>query len=171
MTKGKSGYIQCGETIYDYFLNEPRMVWLTAAEAVSSGDVLVLDASADTQAKATTTEGAYGPVMVTAKPDATASITIPSGTTGWFQAWGRCAQVNLMSAATRGDWLVTSTTSLKAKPVTSASLPPTGAFGLALTEGSTPEAHLFGGVVNSSVAIAAAAPSYTFAGQLWVDTA
>ena len=76
MTKGKSGYISCGETIYDYFLNEGRMLWLTAATAATSGDVLVMDSSADAQAKATTTEGALGPVTVVAQddPDATQGI-------------------------------------------------------------------------------------------------
>lgn len=157
MTKGKSGYIQCGETIYDYFLNEQRNVLLTTAATVTTGDVVVIDKSADARVKATTTQGDPTPAIVVAHPDSSLaqSVTINAGASGWFQAWGRCAKVNLMSAATRGDWLTPSTTSLKALPVTSAT-PPAGAFGYALTEGSTPEAFLQGAGVS-----AGANPPYT----------
>ena len=105
MTKGKSGYISCGETIYDYFLNEGRMLWLTAATAATTGDVLVTDSSADAQLKATTTESDLGPVAIVAEDDPDATQGIAAAAQGWFQAWGRCAKVNLMAAATRGDWL------------------------------------------------------------------
>lgn len=148
MAKGKSGFLETGEVYEAWHANEGRLLWLIAAEAVTSGDVMVLDSSADAQAKATTTEGDLGPVCVVAEDDPGATQSILTGAQGWFQAWGRCAVVNLMSAATRGDWLVTSTTSLKAKPIhpLAINVPPAGAFGYTLTEGSTPEAFLLGGV-------------------------
>ena len=155
MTKGKSGFVTTGEVYQSWHVNEGKLLWLTAAAAATTGDVLVLDTSGQAQAKATTTEGALEPVCVVALDDPGATQGIATGVEGWFQAWGRCAKVNLMSAATTGDWLVTSTTSLKAKPVTSGTLPPTGAFGRVLTTGSTPEAHLFGGVYSRDIDTAA----------------
>ncbi len=124
------------------------MLWLVAATAATSGDVMVLDSTANAQAKATTTESDLLPVCVVAEDDPGATQGLGAGVEGWFQAWGRCAKVNLMSAASRGDWLVTSTTSLKAKPVhpLAINVPPAGAFGYTLTEGSTPQVFLLGGV-------------------------
>ena len=155
MTKGKSGFLTTGEVYQSWHVNEGKLLWLTAAAAATTGDVMVLDASGQAQAKATTTEGALEPVCVVALDDPGATQGIATGVKGWFQAWGQCAKVNLMAAATTGDWLVTSTTSLKAKPVTSGTLPPTGAFGRVLTTGSTPEAHLFGGVYSRDIDTAA----------------
>ena len=143
MTKGKTGFVETGEVVEAWHITEAKMLWLVAAEAVTSGDVLVLDTAADAQAASTTTEANPTPVVVVAKDDPEATVSLGAGESGWFQAWGRCAVVNLMSAATRGNWLVTSTTSLKARPMGDV-LPPPGAFGYAITAGSTPEAFLFG---------------------------
>jgi len=144
MTKGKSGYVTSDDTLLSRYFNEPRMAWMNvvAATAASTGDVLVVDSSADTQVKMTGTEQ-HAPAMVVAMDEPDTLYSIANGTFGWLQYSGRCPRVNLNTAASRGNWLITSAASGMAEPVKTAEAP-LGAFGYTLTEGSAPEALLFG---------------------------
>jgi len=148
MTKGKTGFVETGEIYEATHSNEGRMAWLTAGAACESGDVMVLDSSVNAQATSTTTEADARPVVIVALDDpgdggAGTTQSLSPSDPGWFQGWGRCALVNLMYASQTGDWLITSTTAKKARPMGDV-LPPSGAFGWVLTSGSTPEAFLFG---------------------------
>jgi len=147
MARGKTGYVQTDQTIESWHVNETKMVWLTAAATPTSGDVLVLASAADEQADTTTTRASQKPVAISAFRNiagVATEQTQPSGTPSWFQAWGKCPGVNLISSAARGDWLITSETAGLGEPITSTD-PPLGAFAFALTEGCTPVAFLLSG--------------------------
>lgn len=152
------GYFDGDDAIYDEGLNYRNMDKLTnkSGASVTTGDVVVVDTTADKGFDTTETQGATTVIGVVAEKmegGDGAEQTIADDAAGWIQLLGHHRSVKVDGTTTRGQYLIASTTTGKGTPVTGQQR---GAFAVALTAvtgAGTVEAFIFPVQVSSSIFI------------------
>lgn len=152
------GYADGNDAWYDETMNYRNMDKLTnkSGASVTTGDVVVVDTTADKGFDTTETEGATTVIGVVAEAISGgdgATQTIADDAAGWIQLLGHHRSVKVTGATTRGQYLKASTTTGKATPVTGQQR---GVFALALTAAAgvgTVEAYVFPVQVSPSIFI------------------
>lgn len=150
------GYFDGNDAIYYDGLNYRNMEYLTnkSGASVATGDVVVVYTTTDKSFDTTETEGDATVIGVVAEAMSGgdgATQTIADDAEGWIQLLGHHRSVKVDGATTRGQYLIASTTTGKATPVTGMQR---GAFAVALTAASdTVEAIIFPVKVSPSIFI------------------